>query len=259
MSKNCGKIGLPVKFLHLSVRIFTKWWLRKNYKWNKLEKNSVSMEEIKKGQEECSRLLEIQISLLLAPLIRAQAVDERGVCWTQGLHPFFDLLSLYLTCLFVFWQSFSDRTTFFLSSFPSMYVLLQSITERLHDQLLINSRTLETAPILETPPFFSLVKHKTGFTFTCWPGRCRAVLAFFPFSVEIRALSRQLIKNTVLVASSNTLKMQMWRHDKIRKSFRLIKLYREAKMTTRTSVCLFCPETWCICSKAKKDAIKQQK
>lgn len=108
-------------------------------------------------------------------------------------------------------------TLFF--SFPSMYVLLQSITERLHDQLLINSRTLETAPILETPPFFSLVKHKTGFTFTCWPGRCRAVLAFFPFSVEIRALSRQLIKNTVLVASSNTLKMQMWRHDKIRKSF----------------------------------------
>lgn len=38
------------------------------------------MEEIKKGQEECSRLLEIQISLLPAPLIRVQAVDERGVC-----------------------------------------------------------------------------------------------------------------------------------------------------------------------------------
>lgn len=241
MSKNCGKIGLPVKFLHLSVRIFTKWWLRKNYKWNKLEKNSVSMEEIKKGQEECSRLLEIQISLLLAPLIRAQAVDERGVCWTQGLHPFFDLLSKPLSDLFICLLTVLFRSDYFFS------------------QLLINSRTLETAPILETPPFFSLVKHKTGFTFTCWPGRCRAVLAFFPFSVEIRALSRQLIKNTVLVASSNTLKMQMWRHDKIRKSFRLIKLYREAKMTPMTSVCLFCPETWCICSKAKKDAIKQQK
>lgn len=38
------------------------------------------MKGIKKGQEECSRLLEIQISLLQAPLIRARAVDERGVC-----------------------------------------------------------------------------------------------------------------------------------------------------------------------------------
>lgn len=246
MSKNCGKIGLPVKFLHLSVRIFTKWWLRKNYKWNKLEKNSVSMEEIKKGQEECSRLLEIQISLLPAPLIRAQAVDERGVCWTQGLHPFFDLLSKPLSDLFICLLTVLFRSDYFFSQLFSEYVRLAAVDHR-------------TAPILETPPFFSLVKHKTGFTFTCWPGRCRAVLAFFPFSVEIRALSRQLIKNTVLVASSNTLKMQMWRHDKIRKSFRLIKLYREAKMTPRTSVCLFCPETWCICSKAKKDAIKQQK
>lgn len=130
MSKNCGKIGLPVKFLHLSVRIFTKWWLRKNYKWNKLEKNSVSMEEIKKGQEECSRLLEIQISLLPAPLIRAQAVDERGVCWTQGLHPFFDLLSNPLSDLFICLLTVLFRSDYFFSQLFSEYVRLAAVDHR---------------------------------------------------------------------------------------------------------------------------------
>lgn len=130
MSKNCGKIGLPVKFLHLSVRIFTKWWLRKNYKWNKLEKNSVSMEEIKKGQEECSRLLEIQISLLPAPLIRAQAVDERGVCWTQGLHPIFDLLSKPLSDLFICLLTVLFRSDYFFSQLFSEYVRLAAVDHR---------------------------------------------------------------------------------------------------------------------------------
>lgn len=136
MSKNCGKIGLLVKFLHLSVRIFTKWWLRKNYKWNKLEKNSVSMKEIKrararksaavcwKSRYHCCRLL----SLGPRQWTKGVSADHKAstLCLTF-------YASLYLICLFVFWQSFSDLTTLFLSSFPSMYVLLQSITERLHD------------------------------------------------------------------------------------------------------------------------------